>query len=494
MKRTKSLKQLSSLAVVPCLMSVTLDASAAVQCTPTAIVSGDMVALQGNCIETDTGMALTAGSEVWQLGTPGEGTPLGNRPVSGGPLNVPALPGEHTYYISAIDNGYGGTVFGGEVPYPSAVVNLPCPGEVAMESAARRVQPQRKRRLDHDCPAGTATGPAELAQPLVTLQSQRLRGNLDQAQSRMRTLRNSRHMPAFDVQGVPLPVARPDAASGASRERQRTGVYVLGLGDYLRQNRSDSLAGFKLRSTALSIGADHRLSDEWIVGGNVGGSQARVDFAESASEQKSRGGQGTAYASWSFQPSSYVSATVSYEATRYTLRRDDGLGGIATAAPRGRGLGLSLSAGHDIALDAWSIGPYVRYDSVSSRVRAFEEGGSDEAMSVSAQRVRSSTATVGAQVQRSVPVSWGLLLPYLRVEASYRTERAPDAPTATLVNGNTTVLLPNSADTSSGYGNLALGVSSVHLGGMSWFADFETGVAQKGYQSRRIGLGVRFEL
>jgi hypothetical protein len=93
-----------------------------------------------------------------------------------------------------------------------------------------------------------------------------------------------------------------------------------------------------------------------------------------------------------------------------------------------------------------------------------------------------------------VPVSWGLLLPYLRLEATRRTQHTRDAATATLVNGNTTVLIPTDADTTSGYGNVALGVSGVHQGGMSWFADFETGVAQKGYRSQRFGLGLRFEL
>ncbi|HEY0818064.1 MAG TPA: autotransporter outer membrane beta-barrel domain-containing protein [Rhizobacter sp.] len=492
MKKSK-ITSLSSLAVLPCLMSVAADASAAIECSPSSMVSGSTVALLGNCIDTDTSMPLATGTEIWRIGPPGSSSPLGTRAVGSGPLVVPALPGEHTYYVSEIDTGYGGLVsVAGEGGYPTTVVTLPCPGEV-LPAAAARARAQRVRRLDHDCAAPTTTA-AELATPLMAVQGQRIRSNLDHAQSRMRTLRANRQAPAFDAPGVPLPARRTDDPAGGARDTQRLGVYVLGLGDVLRQNRSDTRSEFKLRSTALSVGADYRVNDEWVLGANAGGSNARIDFADSLSEQKSKGGQVTAYANWSVTPSFYVSATLSYEATRYALQRDDGIGGVAEARPGGRGVGLSLSAGHDMSFGAWSLGPYVRIDSITSRVQAFEESGSSEALSVSAQTVRSTTYNLGAQLQTSVPVSWGLVLPYVRLEATRRTQSTRDAASATLVNGNTTVLIPNDADTRSGYGNVALGVSSLHQGGMSWFADVETGVAQKGYRSQRFGLGLRFEL
>ncbi|MBL0727842.1 autotransporter outer membrane beta-barrel domain-containing protein [Piscinibacter sp. HJYY11] len=491
--KKSNITSLSSLAVLPCLLSVAADASAAIECSPNAMVSGSTLALVGNCIDTDTNLAITSGAEVWHIGPPGSSSPLGTRNVSGGALTVPALPGEHTYYISAIDNGYGGLVsVAGEGGYPSTVVNLPCPGDV-QAGAATRARATRVRRQDHDC-AAPAPHAAELATPLMAVQGQRLQSNLDHAQSRMRILRRNRNVPAFDVQGVPLPVKKNDDPAASARETQRLGVYLLGLGDYLRQNRSDTQSEFRLRSTALSIGADYRLNDEWVFGANAGGSNARIDFAESLSRQKSKGGQATAYANWNVTASGYVSATVSYEATRYALQRDDGIGGVAEARPGGRGLGLSLSAGRDLNFGAWSVGPYLRIDSVTSRVEAFEESGSTEALSVSRQTVRSTSYNLGAQVQTSLPVSWGLVLPYVRVEATRRTQHTRDAASATLVNGNTTVLIPTTADTSAGYGNVALGLSSVHQGGMSWYVDYETGVAQKGYRSQRLGLGLRFEL
>lgn len=115
-------------------------------------------------------------------------------------------------------------------------------------------------------------------------------------------------------------------------------------------------------------------------------------------------------------------------------------------------------------------------------------------MSVGAQQVRSNTLNGGAQIQLSVPVSSGIVLPYVRLELTRRSDKTSQAPTATLLNGNTTLLIPTTADTSSTYGNLALGVSYLNQHGVSWFADYESGVAQKGYRSQRFGLGLRFEL
>ena len=67
------------------------------------------------------------------------------------------------------------------------------------------------------------------------------------------------------------------------------------------------------------------------------------------------------------------------------------------------------------------------------------------------------------------------------------------APNATLLDDNSTLLVPVSADTRDGFGTLGFGVSGVHNDGINWFADFETAVGQKGYRSRRLGLGVRSE-
>ena len=463
--KTSSLLQLSSAA---CLLSVGATASAAVQCSPTAFVSADIVSLQGNCIDTITNLALVAGSEVWRVQAGSGSNPVGQRTLPGGSLNVPLLPGEHTYFITSIDTGYGGPIDVGGEGYPSVTV------------------------LGAGAPASSQATLNQASAPLLALQTGRLQSNLANAQARMRILRGKRALAQFDVQGLPLPTQKKE--QGDTSQAGRFGVYLLGLGDYLRQSGSAAQPEFKLRTVSLSMGADLHLGDEWAVGGNVGPSDSRVSFDGSPSKQTSKGRQATAYASWNVSPATYVSATLSYEATRFNLVRDDGAGGAALSSPRGHGVGISLSAGRDFSVGAWSIGPYVRWDHITSSVDGFDEMGSDSAVSMSAQRLRSRALNIGAQTQLSVPVSWGVLLPYVRLELTRRSEALQQSPTATLLNGSTPLLVPTAADTTGSHGSVAAGLSGLHQGGVSWFADYETGVAQKGYRSERIGLGLRFEL
>lgn len=114
--------------------------------------------------------------------------------------------------------------------------------------------------------------------------------------------------------------------------------------------------------------------------------------------------------------------------------------------------------------------------------------------SASAHRTRSNTLNLGAQTQLSIPVSWGLVLPHLRVELTRRKDSTQQAANATLLIDNTPVFESVGAEIDRNYGAVALGVAGVNQGGVSWFADWEATVAQQGYRARRIVLGLRFEL
>lgn len=488
--KTPSLHQLSPLALLPCFLA---PASAATVCTPAALPSADMISLQGNCIDTITNAQLSQGAEVWRVRSGGASEAVGQRVLPGGTLSVPAptIPGEYTYFIERIDQGYGGPInFGGEAGYPSVTVTIDdaCNPPVELAAAHRARSSARRGPMGPDGCSGQLASVDQLTTTLTTLQTERMRSHLGNAEARLRLLRSKRTTPQIDVQGVALP---QEAAAPANR---RLGVYIMGLDDYLRRAGSSDQYEFSARTDSVSIGADYRLNDDWVMGANLGLSDSHVSFAGSASDQKSRGNQVTAYASWSPTLSTYLSATVSYEASRFNLVRDDGTGLNSFATPRGHGLGVSLSGGRDFVMGAWSVGPYLRWDSITSEIDAFDETGSESAVSVSSQRTRSNTLNLGAQTQLSIPVSWGIVLPHVRVELSRRKDATPRAPTATLLSDNTTLLIPTAAEADRSYGSVAFGVSALNQSGVSWFADYESSVAQKNYRTRRFSLGLRVEL
>ncbi len=470
MKKPSAL-QLSPLALIPCLLSFAAPAVAGITCAPTAspthVKPGGLITLRGNCTDTTTNLPVSEGNEVWRSGAADSSQSIGQRTLPNGTLTViaPTIPGEHSYVIESVDTAYGGPIsVGGEGGFPSVTVTVDTDG---------------------------ASGPTtldQLSRPLTTLQTARVNSHLKEAQSHLRLLRAGGSLPQFDAPGVPLPDGKKEDAS-----RRKLGFYLGGLGDYLRQDGSPQ-SEFKVRTTTLSLGADYRLNDDWVMGGNLGYSHSHVDFDNSASDQKSNGTHATAYASWSLTPAAYLSASLSYEASKFDLQRDAGNGQVTFASPRGHGVGVSLTAGRDFLVGAWSIGPYARWDNVTSDIDAFNETGAPTAVSVSSQRTRSNTLNVGAQTQVSVPTSWGIVLPYVRLELSHRNDSHSRNPGATLLSDNTSLLIPAAVDARDNFANAAAGISGVNQGGISWFFDYETGLAQQGYRTQRFGLGLRFEL
>lgn len=427
--------------------------------------AGDVVHLRANCT-TDNGSILK-----W---IDGEGAVVGQ----GIQLDLTGLSvGVHALRITGVDSGYGGPI--GDVTSSTATVTITA---IASEGPGT------------ESPTQATLG--QLSTPLTTAQTTRVRNLLNQVQTRLRTLRASTSTPAFESPGIALPEKSVDKDEGGeSRQSRRLGAYVFGIGDYVKRDESASESEFKVNTKTLMLGVDYRLSDSWVIGGALGLGHTNVRFGNgSQSRQDSDGYSGTAYVSWSLTPATYVSATLSHEESNFDIVRDNGNGSILTSSTRGHGLGLSLSAGHDIIMGAWSFSPYVRWDTVTARIGAFDEAGSADAVSVGSQRSRSDTLNVGSNMQYSIPVSWGVVLPHARVELTRRTDSQQKSPNARLLNGNTTLLIPTSADTDRSYGNWAIGVSSITQRGVTLFCDYESGFALQGYRSQRITVGLRSEL
>lgn len=488
MKKSSALHKLLPLAALPMAMS----ASAYVTCSPSASLDlvnpGQSFSLVGNCVDSDTGVAVPSGSETWQVDNGSGPQSLGTRSIPAGNLTVvaPTLPGETAYMqlvyiLQSIDTGYGGPIdLNTEGGYPTVYVTLadpcaPLPGGRAAKASGKA----RTAATGTVCPQSQTTLD-QLGQPLLAVQTAQMRQHLEQAQSHLRSLRTAKNL-------------APGQAGKESAHRDFN-FYVLGSGDELRQTAEVNPSEFKSTTTSLSVGGDYRLGEQWVFGGNLGGSSGNIDFSGTLSKQKSKASQVTAYASFSPTASTYLSATVSYQASRFNFTRDNGAQELSFSTPRGHALGLSLAGGRDFVMGPWSVGPYLRWDSISTSLNAFDEAGSPSAVSVAAQRVQSDAINLGAQTQLSIPVSWGIVLPYVRLEWAHRKDSSKQTGDITLLSDNSLLYSPTALSTTTDYGNLALGVSGVQQGGVSWFADFESGLAQQGYRSQRFSLGLRFEL
>lgn len=446
MKRVVRSFSLSPLARASSTLPLALASAAAYagSCAPTANPSpatpGQPVTLEGHCVD-DTGSPLGAGRvEVWSE----NGHEIGRRTLPDDMLAiVPAGTGVHRYDVDVVSNGYGGPILG------SVTVTV-----------------------QENSGGAPSNGLDQLGSPLARQQIDSMRRQIDRVHDRLHALHGEQ-----DGEGRAKP--------------QRLGFFQDGLVDFLRH---DGDGEFKSRTRTLLLGADYRLNDAWAMGGALGISDGRVSFGGSASRQKSRGDSLSAYGNWNFMPASYISAVLSYEWSRFDLQRESSSGVVSSSAPHGGTFGFSVSAGHDVLFGPASLSAFLRWDRISASIGAFEESGSADAVAVDSQRMRSDRLALGAQLQYSVPVSWGVVLPQARIEYGHRTDGVRGAAGARLLSDNSSLAIPTDAGIDRNSGVWAIGLSTTTQSGLTFYGDIESSFGLQGYRTQRYTLGLRREL
>jgi uncharacterized protein YhjY with autotransporter beta-barrel domain len=260
------------------------------------------------------------------------------------------------------------------------------------------------------------------------------------------------------------------------------------------QSAVDNRSEFRVLNQAFTLGADKRFSESFVLGGALALVKGRTRFTGNQSQQDSDGSSVTGYASWNLTSASYLAATLNHDWNKFSLQRDGGGGSLARASTRSTSTGLGISGGYDHVSGAWTFSPYARWDTLFTRVRGFNESGSTDAVSVGAQRMRSSSVNLGLNAQYNIPQNWGVLLPYARAEWTNRLDKAASTPTARLLSDNSALLIPTAGKDNREYGNVALGLNAITPHGYSFFLDYQRAFALEGYRLERITLGVRVEL
>lgn len=275
--------------------------------------------------------------------------------------------------------------------------------------------------------------------------------------------------------------------------RTQPGTRGSGLQFYAQAQRSNSEAQgdagagpgtLRMRRFDVNVGVDHRINDQWAVGGAIGLSNPALRWRNDGSRVDGQGGNATVYGNWSPTASSYVAAAYSLDSTHYTVRDDDGTKHYATGVSQG----LSLSAGIDVQQGRWTLSPYARADMVSAHIGSF---GS----SLGATRGRTDAISVGGQVQTPMGTSWGVMLPHARIELTRVTGWHIQGDSAdAYASGGAVLPTPNPLAVDRQYGSWGTGLSALLSGGTSLFADYDRGFAQRGVSSWRFTLGLRSEL
>ncbi len=473
------------------LLTAVVGAQAQTVCAPTVspapAIVGQTVTLRGNC--TVAGVPAAVGSEVWTVPIVNNGNTTLTRPLAAPPLSISfADAGTKTLTVQLL--GANNVL---SAPFALQVV-VQGQNNAVLERTGDVAAPQQR-----SAQAATRTQLATITNRLRYLRSQSstpaMAGSISTPAGSVSTRTASSSSASNDGSSSSSGEGSKDAPSADATRTGRLGVYIASGYESGKQGASTSGSGFKTRTTGVTVGADYRLTAQWVVGAGLGRLNTQTRLTNSTGRQAAKGSSATLYTSWAPSEQLYFDAAVSSDRNRYEVKRDDITGGPAYGRTRGKGLGVTLSGGYDARWGDWQVSAYGRGEMVSVRIQAFDEFGSTNSLQLGAQRAKASNLTLGGQVQLPLGTAWGVVTPHARIELTRLLDEQQNAVQARLLNSSTVLLVESPGGrTDTSYGTLALGVSAQLRRGVSLFVDAETGFGQSNYKVYRLNSGIKLEL
>lgn len=268
-----------------------------------------------------------------------------------------------------------------------------------------------------------------------------------------------------------------------------------------------TVPGFDFDTISITLGTDYRVVENFVVGAALGYNQVTSDFDA---------GGGIDVDSWNlsllatyFRDSGfYLDALASFGwsdvETERAIRYTDALGTVNRSA-RGSTdsdqVTAGLGTGFDISRGRWVFGPHFGLNYADTTIDAFDETGAMGLnLALPGTGVRSFTANAGAHASYTLTPSWGVLVPYARLD--YVRELKDDAENASVRFSNDPFTSgPNAIsafDVSTAapddtYLVWSLGVHAQFIRGLAAFADYRAFSGLDDMSFNEITLGLRYE-
>lgn len=289
----------------------------------------------------------------------------------------------------------------------------------------------------------------------------------------------------------------------------RLGVFVTGDISTGKRDETDLESGLDFDTAGITIGADYRITNQFILGGALGFVDSEVELANSAGDLDTQGYSLSLFGTY-YSPQHYFidfSATVG--ANDFNQKRNivyvlDGLAEVnqkLKADYDGDTLSLFIGSGYDFNRGPWSFGPRADLEYIKSDVDGFTEEASDPladgggwATRIDDTDQRWLTLTLGGKVSYTHSTDWGVLIPYARLDLLHEFENDSQIISAYFVGDPDPMAISiKSDDPDRDYMRLRFGTSAQFQNGVVGFIDFGTILAHSEWTSNSISAGLRME-
>lgn len=217
-----------------------------------------------------------------------------------------------------------------------------------------------------------------------------------------------------------LTLAGWDGASVVSKEvvapiieQSRWGFFATGFGQWVDVENTGNSRGFSYRDAGFTLGADYRVSENFVVGVNAGYTNTSAKLPNSGSLDVD-GGRGGVYASY-FGGGAYLNAAVSGGYNSYRSRRST-LGGKAHGDTDGGEFNALLGGGYDFQVGGFSIGPVGSFQYTYTAINSFDETSSDAPLHIKAQHQESLRSFLGVKAAYAINAGSVVIKPEVRAQ------------------------------------------------------------------------------
>jgi uncharacterized protein YhjY with autotransporter beta-barrel domain len=323
----------------------------------------------------------------------------------------------------------------------------------------------------------------------------------------------------IDEQNLPLEmVARAyrDSArrgGGASDDNQllasRLGVFVTGDISTGKRDETDLESGLDFDTAGITIGADYRITNQFILGGAIGFIDTEAELKNNAGDLDTQGHSLSLFGTYYSAQNYFVDFSATYGSNEFDQKRRivyslDGLADVnqdLRADYDGDMFSLFVGSGYDFNRGPWSFGPRADLEYIKSDVDGFTEEISDPtadgggwATRVDGTDQRWLTLNLGGRVAYTHSADWGVLIPYARLDWLHEFKNDSQVINAYFVEDPSPMAIEiQSDDPDRDYLRLRFGTSAQFQNGVVGFIDFGTILAHSDWNSHSISAGLRME-
>lgn len=284
------------------------------------------------------------------------------------------------------------------------------------------------------------------------------------------------------------------------------GMWARGNYSFGEKDRNSSSPAFDANQWSMVGGLDYRFNDQWVGGVSLAYGQSSIDFnprSEGALDTDTWAISlyGSTYAAKNFYFDAIVNvANASYGADR-NISYVDG-SGLVDVDARGDTDGMTysagLSGGYDFLVGGLTLSPTLGFFYIDATIDGFsEQGAGGLNLIYDEQTFQSFTGNLGFRVTYAWNLSWGVLLPHVRVD--YVREFKNDAD----VFGVRFAADPNAASTppilvetdnpDESYWRLATGLSAQFIHGISGYIEYQRLESFEFINFQDVSMGLRFQ-